>query len=290
MDRRAYLAGVAGAASMLAGCSAGGDDGSTPTVTPAPVPGSAAVSGPMVADGEIDPAAVGDGHVDALSGANARVAVEYAATAEDGDPVEIVRVLATLDGSAMTHRRYVRRPLEPGGTYRLFRGFWYDAGEAVARVIEAGTGSIYREPDDFAPPPAAERFERDGLVDTLAAFEPAAASEAEGYRLAADGLADPARLPTGEAVVPGRDGRLEARLESSGLVSVLDASAVASADEEPLSVRYRIAVTDRGATTVDRPSPVRTFEWFLELRAASPVRPRAGDPVGTGDPPGRSGS
>ena len=70
MRRRRYLAGLAGVASPLAGCSggnadAGGDDGTGRTVTPAPVPDGATTS---VAGDRIVPAAVGDAHVEALSG------------------------------------------------------------------------------------------------------------------------------------------------------------------------------------------------------------------------------
>lgn len=292
MDRRAYLAGVAGAASLLAGCSgrlAGGAD-PTPTVTPAPVPGDGETAGPLVEDGVVQPPAVGTAHVETLAGRNARLAVEYAARTDGGEPVELVRVVATLDDSALTYRRYVHRPLDLGGTYQLFRGYWYEAGDAVARLVEAGNRSVYREPDDFTPPSASERFERDGLVATLAAFRPAATRESDGYRLAADRVAEPERLPMGRTVDPGREGRLAARLESSGLVPALDASVAAASDGEPVDVRYRLAVTGRGTTTVERPTPGRTFEWYQELRNGSPIRTTDGEPAEEGDTPGENGA
>jgi hypothetical protein len=281
MDRRAYLAVLSAAASPLAGCSGSGDVGATATVTPAPVPGSGAAEDPIVADADVNPAAVGDAHVEALAGGNARLAVEYAATTgAEGEPVELERIVATVDGPAMTYRRYALRPLELGGTYELFRAFWFEAGEAVTRLIEVGNRSIYREPDDFTPPAATERFERAALVDTLAAFEPRARAASDGYWLAADRVADPARLPTGDAVDPGREGGLAARLESTGLVPALDATAMAVAAGDPVTVQYRLSVTDRGSTAVERPSPGRTFEWFQDLQAASPGVATAGDPAG----------
>jgi hypothetical protein len=69
----------------------------------------------------------------------------------------------------------------------------------------------------------------------------------------------------------------------------LAARATAGRDGDPLTARYRLSVTDRGSTTVERPTPLRTFEWFEELQAASPVRVSVGKSVGKGDSPHRSG-
>jgi hypothetical protein len=290
MDRRAYLGGVAGVASLLAGCSGGvADDRDTPTVTPVPLPGhGGGGSGPLATEDGVNPPAVGDAHVDELRAGNARIAVEYAAVDGADEPVELTRIVSTVDGPELTHRRYVLRPLDLGGTYELFRGLWFDGEDAVTRLIEVDNRSIYRKPDEFAPPPAAERFHRADLVGTLAAFRPGVESVSGGYRLAADRVADPARLPIGDAVEPGREGRIRGRIESAGLVPALAARATAAMDGDPLTARYRLSVTDRGSTTVERPTPLRTFEWFEELQAASPVRVSVGESVGMGDPPGRS--
>ena len=204
MRRRRYLAGLAGAASLLAGCSgggnadAGGDDGTGRTVTPAPVPDGATAS---VADGRVVPAAVGDAHVEALSGGSATVAVEYTAGRE-AQPFDLARLLATVDGGAFTHRLFDIRELENGAVARRFRGLWYENGEAVVRVVEEGEDPRYSESEAFTPPSAAERLDRARLVDLLAAFDPSATDDGDGYGLAADEVAVPDRLPT----PPGTDG------------------------------------------------------------------------------------
>lgn len=270
MHRRAYLFGIAGTATLLTGCSGRNDTESAleDTVTPAPVP--EATSDVLVADSAVNPSPVGDAHVSVLSGGNARIAYEYEA-ASDGRPHELTRLVATVDGPAATYRRYDVRPLEQGGVSRLFNGFWYDSGDAVIRLIEAGHPSVYREEEEFTPPPAADKFARDSLVATLAGFAPSAEARTGSYRLTAEDVAAPARLPSGATVDPGSEGKLTGRLERTGLVSTLVASASGSTDGDPLRLSYRFEVTDRGETTVERPHETETYDWYLALQEESPI-------------------
>lgn len=281
MRRRRYLAGLAAGTSLLAGCSAVGDAGRDPdrTVTPAPVPGEGPVD-PTDSSGVV-PEAVGDGHVEALSGASATFGAEYAALA-DGEPFELTRIRSTVDGGALTYRRFDVLPLEIGDAARIFRGLWYEDGETVFRFVEEGTQSVYREPEGFDPPPAAERFDRERLVATLAGFDPTATPTADGYRLSAGTVADPERLPTGDRVAGSTEGRMSARLEPTGLVPELRAEFVASTDGEPLAGTHALAVTGRGETTVERPDPSDTVEWYRDLKATSPVEAGTATPTGDG--------
>ena len=182
MDRRAYLGGLAGVATLLAGCSGGRRRRrDIPTMTPVPLPGQGGGgSGPPASEDGVNPPAVGEAHVDELRTGNARIAVESAA---DGtEAVELARIVSTVDGPELPRRRYVLRPLDLGGAYELVRGLWSDGEDAVTRLIEVDTRWLYREPDDFAPPPAAERFHRADLVGTLAAYRPGVESVSGGYR------------------------------------------------------------------------------------------------------------
>ena len=137
IDRRAYLGGVAGVASLLAGCSTGGGGQPPSTVTPAPVP--AVGPDPVAVAGELDPATVGDAHVDALAGVSANVAVDYTAGRRD-QPFELARILATVDGvrnpRAQVQRGHpgLQRPMirgRRGG--RPFRGREHPVGPSRAR-------------------------------------------------------------------------------------------------------------------------------------------------------------
>lgn len=280
MRRRRYLATVAGATAALAGCSAGGDTGIDPdgTVTPAPVPGEDPAT--LTDSSGVVPESVGDAHVGALSGSSATVGVEYAALT-DGEPLELTRILSSVDGAAFTYRRFDVRRIEPDRVSRVFQGIWYEDGEAVFRFVKARRKSVYREPDDLAPPSPGERFDRDRLVSTLAAFDPTTTATTGGYRLAADGVANPDRLPTGDRIDGDTEGSLSARLESTGTVPWLRAGVSGAADGEPVDVTYGLAVTDRGETTVERPDSSDTFDWFLELKDASPVERGASTPAET---------
>ena len=276
MRRRRYLAGLAGVASPLAGCSgggnadAGGDDGTGRTVTPAPVPDGATAS---VADGRVMPAAVGDAHVEALSRGSATVAVEYTAGRE-AQPFDLARLLATVDGGAFTHRLFDIREPENGAVARRFRGFWYENGEAVVRVVEEGEEPRYFESEAFTPPPAAERFDRARLVDLLAAFGPSATDNGDGYGLAADEVAAPDRLPTPRETDGSERGELRGRLAADGAVAELSAVfgvPPSRAGSDPTVITYRLAVTDRGSTAVERPDAAGMMGWYRELRDGSPV-------------------
>ncbi|WP_254840564.1 hypothetical protein [Natronomonas marina] len=285
MRRRRYLAGLAGTASLLAGCSTGDDaEEADETVTPAPVPGEAPAT--LTDSSGVVPETVGDAHVGELSGGSATVGVEYAALA-DGEPFESTRVLSTVDGAAFTYRRFDVRRTAPDGVSRTFRGIWYEDGEAVFRFVKAQRKSVYREPDDFDPPSPGERFDRDRIVSTLAAFDPTTTAATDGYRLAAGEVTHPDRLPTGDRIDGDTVGSLSARLESAGTVPELRAWFSGAADGDPVVVTYRLAVTDRGETTVERPDSSDTFDWFLELKDGSPIERVTSTPVGAGDPLGR---
>ena len=269
MRRRAYLACLAG---TLAGCSNQRDPGGRPdgTVTPAPVPGGR--SSP-VTGGELAPAAVGDAHVEALSGASARLAVEYLAGRAE-QPFDLARALATVDGGTFTHRRFDVRQLDSGTVARTFRGLWYEDGEAVVRFFEEGNRSAYFETDEFTPPSAADRYDRDRLVALLSAFDPTVTETGDGYELTAERVASPARLPMPEGLEGGESGKLRARLGADGVVAELSASfgvppSRAGSDLTP--VTYRLAVTDRGETTVERPDAAGTLDWYRSLKNESPV-------------------
>jgi hypothetical protein len=179
MDRRAYLGGVASVASLLAGCSSSEGGRATPTVTPAPIP--AGGSDPV---GELDPATLGDAQVDALSGGSARVAVEYKAGRQE-QPFDLARIIATVDGGALTYRVFAIRELEFGAFTRA-----------------ESTRSVHLEPNDLTPPSPADRFDRDRLVALLSAFRPSVTDGGDGDAVTAESMADPARLPT-----PPRSGR-----------------------------------------------------------------------------------
>lgn len=280
MDRRGYLAGLAGAASLLAGCSAREEAGSPRgTVTPVPVP--AGRSEPLAEAGTVSPRAVGNAHVAELAGASATVGAEYVA----GDSAErfaLTRVLSTVDGAGFTYRRYDVRQLPLGGTSRIFRGIWYEDGEAVLRLIEEGNRSAYHELEEYDPPPADARFDRNRLVAALDAFDPSAVPTAEGHRLTADSVARPERLPTVERLSAGSEGRLSARLESGGPVPELRAAFEGTVDGERVPVVYRLTVADRGATTVERPTSSDILEWYVALQERAPLE-TAATPTGSGD-------
>ena len=269
MRRRAYLACLA---SALAGCSTRRDPGDRPdgTVTPAPVPGGR--SSP-VAGGELAPAAVGDAHVEALSGASARLTVEYLAGRAE-QPFDLARALATVDGGTFTHRRFDVRRLDSDTVARTFRGLWYEDGEAVVRFFEDGNRSTYFETDEFTPPSAADRYDRDRLVTLLSAFEPAVTETGDGYELTAERVASPARLPMPEGLEGGESGKLRARLGADGVVAELSARfgvPPSRAGSDPTPITCRLAVTDRGETTVERPDAAGTLEWYRSLKSESPV-------------------
>ena len=271
MDRRAYLGGVASVASLLAGCSSSDGGGATPTVTPAPVP--AGGSDPVAVAGELDPATLGDAHVDALSGGSARVAVEYKAGRRE-QPFDLARTLATVDGGAFTYRVFAIRELEFGAVTRAFRGLWYEDGEAVVRFGDESTRSVHLEPDDLTPPSPADRFDRDRLVAVLSAFRPSVTDEGDGNAVTAESVADPARLPTPRGLDGGETGRLRGRLDADGVVAELAALFAvppSRAGSDPAPVTYRLAVTDRRETTVERPDAARTLEWYRTLQSESPV-------------------
>jgi hypothetical protein len=268
MRRRRYLASAAGAASLLAGCSGretpAGD--ATATVTPAPVPGGP--SGLLTDSGTVSPSAVGDAHVWTLAGSSATVGIEYVVRAA-GERLDSIRILSTVDGEALTYRRYdVIRLQAPA---RVFRGVWHEDGRTVLRFFEEGSQLVYQEPDDFTPAPARERFDRGRLVDALAAFEPAATPTGDGYRLTADAVARPGRLPTVEGVTGDTEGTLSARLAAEGTVPELAAEFRGTANDRPVTVTYRTVVADRGTTTVERPDEAETLEWYHELQEQSPV-------------------
>jgi len=271
MDRRAYLAGVAGVASPLAGCSSGEGGQAPSTVTPAPVP--AGGSGPVTAGGEFDPPAVGDAHVDALADGSARVAVEYLAGRKE-QPFDLARILATVDGTAFTVRVFAIRELEVGAVTRAFRGLWYEDGEAVVRVGDESSRSVHREPDDLTPPSPADRFDRDRLVALLSAFGPSVTDDGDGYRLTAESVAIPARLPTPQGLDGGETGKLRGGIDADGVVAELAALFAvppSRAGSDPAPMTYRLAVTDRGEMTVERPDATRTLEWYRSLENESPV-------------------
>jgi len=269
MDRRAFLGGVAGGASLLAGCSTGGDGGTTPTVTPVAVP--AGGSNPVNAAGELDPPAVGDAHVDALAGGSARVGVEYRA-GRDEQPFDLARIVATVDGAAVTHRVYAIRELPSGAVTRTFRGRWHGDGAAVVRYAEEGGRSSHIETEGLTPPPAAKRFDRDRLVALLSAFDPSVTGDGEA--VTAESVADPGRLPTPRGLDGSENGRLRGRLDVDGVLvelGALFAVPPARAGSDPAPITYRLAVTDRGETTVERPDTDRTLEWYRTLQTESPV-------------------
>ena len=270
MHRRACLACLAGA---LAGCSSGGDAGrrSDETVTPAPIPDGR--SAPVTAGGELAPAATGDAHVEALSGGSARFAVEYLAGRAE-QPFDLARILATVDGGAFTYRRFDIRELDRGTVTRTFKGIWYEDGEAVGRFFDGGNQSLQFEAEEFAPPPAVDRYDRERVVALLSAFAPAVTAVDGGYEMAADGVAAPARLPIPEGLDGSENGRLRGRVGDDGVVTELSALfgvPPSRAGSDPAPITYRLAVTDRRETTVERPDAARTLKWYRTLQSESPV-------------------
>jgi hypothetical protein len=285
MRRRGYLGALAGAASLLAGCSGrqppAGD--ATETVTPVPVPAAESVQ--SVTDGGVDPAAAGDAHVGALAGGSATIGIEYIVRV-DGEALDSIRILSTVEDGAHTYRRFDVVRLQPAPQARVFRGVWHEDGETVLRFFEEGSQLVYQEPSDFTPAPAAERFDRRRLVAALAAFDPAATPTTDGYRLAADAVARPERLPTVEGVTGGTEGRLSARRDADGTVPELSAAFGATADGDPASVTYRVAVADRGSTSVERPDAAETLEWYHQLQENSPIELVASTDDGDADEAG----
>ena len=270
MHRRACLACLAGA---LAGCSSGGNAGrrSDETVTPAPVPDGR--SAPVTAAGELAPAATGDAHVEALSGGSARFAAEYLAGRAE-QPFDLARILATVDGGAFTYRRFDIRELDRGTVTRTFKGIWYEDGEAVGRFFDGGNQSLQFEAEEFAPPPAVDRYDRERVVALLSAFAPAVTAVDGGYEMAADGVAAPARLPIPEGLDGSENGRLRGRVGDDGVVTELSALfgvPPSRAGSDPAPITYRLAVTDRGSTVVERPDAEETLEWYRRLKNESPV-------------------
>jgi hypothetical protein len=267
--RRQYLAGLAGTASLLAGCAAGGESGAGgSTLTPAPVPDGSAPA----ADGRVAPETAGDTHVEALSGGSATVAAEYVAGREQR-PLALARVLTTTDGGAFTHRVFIIGDTGSGAATRRFRGVWYENGEAVVRVVEDGVRSLRFGGDEFEPPSPADRFDRRRLVGVLAGFDPSVSSDGRGYELTARSVAAPARLPMPENTEASGDGGLRGRIGTDGAVTELSAVfglPPSHAGSDPASVTYRLSVTDRGETVVERPEAAETIDWYRELRDGSP--------------------
>ena len=104
-------------------------------------------------------------------------------------------------------------------------------------------------------------------------FSPASSPSGMGNR-AADGVAAPARLPIPDGLDAGENGRLRGRVGDDGMVtelSVLFGLPPSRAGSDPTPVTYRLAVTDRGSTVVERPDAEETLGWYRELKNESPV-------------------
>jgi hypothetical protein len=265
--RRVTLALVVALAAGLAGCGAFdpgiGDGGSVETVTPVPVPTTAQPSPPGVTDGTVDPAAVADAHRRTLRATNYTVSTRV--RIENGSAALSVfrqtrRVAAGGERYAGEYGRNTSNPPVALSTRSV--AYWTGGDGYASRHVEHGRVVYLGWSTTGEPITDVERARAARRVLSALSFTVAERGD-DALVLTATGIRDRAALPRPRYVDGVHNVSARVRVGFDGVVSSSRLAYDARFADRRVRVSYETTVTDRGATTVERPA------WVDEARNRS---------------------
>lgn len=261
------LAVLVAAAALLAGCGGFGGTGGAPgTATPAPVPTVTATYPPGVSGDGVFPEALASAHEERLSTTEYRVASRQRVVGPNGTMRTTNRTVAVADGGRVYAGRFNRTLVDfPVGALPLTLEYWTNGSVYATREFVAGSPEYYGWSRSGFPTEDVDYsnvFRR-----TFAAVETRVArGSAGGVVLVGSQLRRPGAFPNPPYLADPHNVSLTARVSDAGLVTRWRLAYDATVEGRTVRVVWRIAVTDVGATTVDRPAWVDTAREWVQRR------------------------